>query len=141
MGGILELISRRMGEDPSAAWHAVRTRAGAEDKAFVGIEKAGMEAYLPTELLRVTYRGAGRCEMQWRPLFVGHIFAMLNPARDLPRLREIQGVDAEVRRGGRLVPVPEATIKALKHAERNAMFDLASGCRPREVGGAVSGLN
>jgi hypothetical protein len=54
---------------------------------------------------------------------------MLNPARDLPRLREIQGVDAEVRRGGKLTPVSDDVVKALKRSERAGMFDLASACR------------
>jgi hypothetical protein len=125
----MKLISCRMSDE--GQWFAVRTRAGAEDRAAIGIAKAGLEAYLPVEFARIVYRGAhrGRSEVVWRPVFMGHVFAMLNPARDLPRLREIQGVDAEVRRAGKLVPVSNDVVKALRSSERRGAFDAAIGCR------------
>jgi hypothetical protein len=134
---MMELISCRMGENlpsvPSAAgeWHVVRTRAGAEDRAAIGIEKAGMAAYLPTELVRVTYRGThrGRSETQWRPLFVGSLFVRFDPGRDLRRLREIHGVDCELRLDGKLAPVSGDAVAALRAAERRGLFDLAGASR------------
>src|SRR6516165_9947983 len=101
-----ELFSRRMGEESVAGWFAVRCRAGAEAKAFVGLEAAHMQAFLPVELIRITLRSRSD-EVQWRPLFPGHMFAMLDPSRDLSKLREIDGIDDVVRPGGRLVPVAD----------------------------------
>jgi len=129
----LELISRRMGEENSAAgeWYAVRTRAGAEDRVLIGIEKAGMAAFLPVEMVRTSCRGnhLQPHAMTWRPLFPGHLFAMFVPGRDLGRLREIHGVDDVVRRDGKLAPVADDAVKALRRAERDGLFDLAAACR------------
>jgi Transcription termination factor nusG len=112
-------------------WFAVRTHAGAEGKALIGIEAAHMQAFLPVELVRTNYRGNHRqaCAVIWRPVFLGHVFAMLNPARDLPALRATEGVDDVVRRDGRPVPVADEIISAIRRAERDGLFDLAAGCR------------
>jgi hypothetical protein len=120
-----------MKNSSAGQWHVVRTRAGAEAEALIGLEKAGLAAYLPTELVRVTYRGThrGRSEVQWRPLFAGTLFAMFDPGRDLRRVSEIRGVDGALRRNGRLTPISEDALRALKRAERDAVFDAVSGCR------------
>jgi hypothetical protein len=110
-----------------AGWHAIRTRAGAEAKAFIGIGAAGMQVLLPVELIRLKLRG--RSEVRWRPLFPGHMFAMFDPGRDLPRLLELDGVDGVVRLNGKLVPVADDVIRAIRRAERDGLFDLAAGCR------------
>jgi hypothetical protein len=117
-----------MGEESVAGWFAVRCRAGAEAKAFVGLEAAHMQAFLPVELIRITLRSRSD-EVQWRPLFPGHMFAMLDPSRDLSKLREIDGIDDVVRPGGRLVPVADDAVAAVRRAERDGLFDLAAGCR------------
>jgi hypothetical protein len=108
-------------------WHAVRVKPGAESKALVGIEAARMQAFLPVELVRTNHRS--RSEVIWRPLFPGHMFAMLDPSRDLPRLREIDGVDDVLRRDGRPVPVTDDAVAAIRRAERDGLFDAAAGCR------------
>jgi hypothetical protein len=127
------IIFHRMGEELTSGtgeWYAVRVRSDAAIVA-IGIEKAGMEAFLPVELVRVTYRGThrGRSEVQWRPLFPGHLFAMFNPGRDLSRLCSLQGVDGVLRPGGRLVPIADDAVAALRAAERRGLFDAAVGCR------------
>jgi len=109
-----------MGEEPSAAgeWHVVRTRAGAEDKAAIGIEKAGMEAFLPVELIRTSCRG-NRLQpggVMWQPLFMGHLLVRFDLGRDLRRVCEIYGVD-------------DAAVRALRSSERAGLFDAALGCR------------
>jgi hypothetical protein len=117
-----------MGDPSAACWYPVRTRPGAEAKVFVGIEAAHMQAFLPVELVRITLRSRSD-EVQWRPLFPGHMFAMLDPARDLPKLQSIDGVDDVVRPGGRLVPVADDAIAAIRRAERDGLFDAAARCR------------
>jgi hypothetical protein len=116
-----ELISKNSG------WYPVRTRPGAEGKAFVGLEAAHMQVYLPVELLRITLRR--RTEVQWRPLFSGHLFAVIDPSRDLEKLLKIDGVDDVVRPGGKLVPIADDVVKALRAAERRGLFDAAAACR------------
>jgi hypothetical protein len=118
-----------MGEE--LIWNVVRTRTGAEDRVLIGIEKAGMAAYLPVEMIRVSHRGNHRQDraMTWRPIFQGHLFVRFFPSRDLPRLREIHGVDDVVRRDGRLAPVSDDVVRAIRRAERDGLFDLAAGCR------------
>jgi hypothetical protein len=122
-----------MGEEPSAAgeWHVVRTRAGAEDKAAIGIEKAGMEAFLPVELIRTSCRG-NRLQpggVMWQPLFMGHLLVRFDLGRDLRRVCEIYGVDDVVRLNGKVVPVADAAVRALRSSERAGLFDAALGCR------------
>jgi hypothetical protein len=126
----MELI---MGEEASAAgeWYVVRTRGADAAIAAVGLEKAGMAVFMPVELIRTGCRG-NRCQpnaVTWRPVFMGYVFLAMYPARDLPRLREIAGVDGELRRNGKLVPVSDDAIAALRSAERRGLFDLASACR------------
>jgi hypothetical protein len=65
----------------------------------------------------------------WRALFPAHLFAMIDPGRYLPRLLEIYGVDDVVRPSGRLAPIADDTIDAIRRAERLGTFDSADGCR------------
>jgi hypothetical protein len=128
----MELISRRMGEEASAGqWHIVRTRAGAEDRAAIGIEKAGMAAYLPVEMLRMNHRGNHLQDraVAWQPVFSSHLLVRLSPNRDIPMLRSVYGVDDLLRPGGKLTPVADDAVAELKRSERAGLFDLASACR------------
>jgi hypothetical protein len=111
-------------------WFAVRTRAGAEGRAAIGIETAGMTAFLPVELVRISLRWKRRTEMRWRPVFPQHVFAELDPSRDLEKVRKLDGVDDLVRRDGRLAPIAGDVVAAIRSAERRGLFDLAAGCRP-----------
>jgi hypothetical protein len=54
---------------------------------------------------------------------------MLDPGRDLRKLREIEGLDDVVRRDGKLAPVADDVVIAIRRAERDGLFDLAAGCR------------
>jgi hypothetical protein len=108
-------------------WFAVRAKPGAEGKVLVGIEAARMQAYLPVELVRVNLRS--RSEVTWRALWPQHLFAMMDPSRDLPRLREIDGIDDVVRRDGKPAPVADDIVRAIRRAERDGLFDAAARCR------------
>ena len=111
----------------AAEWHLCRTESGAEDRVLIGVQAARMEAFLPVELVPCVHRG--RRWTMWRPVFPGHVFAMLDPTRDIPRLKSIEGVDDLVRPNGKLVPVADDAIKALRRAERDGLFDAAANCR------------
>jgi hypothetical protein len=67
--------------------------------------------------------------MRWRPIFPGHVFVEIDPTRDIPKLREVDGVDDVLRRDGRLAPVAADVVVAIRSAERRGLFDLAAGCR------------
>jgi hypothetical protein len=118
----------------SREWHVVRSSPGAEGRALIGIQAAGMTGFLPVELLNRNHRGER--EVMWRALFPGHLFAAIDPGRDLPKLREIDGVDDVVRPGGRLAPIAEDTIAAIRRAERQGTFDGAGACRILDDGEA-----
>jgi transcriptional antiterminator RfaH len=110
-----------------AQWHAVHTRAGTEGKALIGIEKAGMAAYLPVEIVFKTLRRERW--RTWRPLFPRYLFAELDPGRDLPRLAEIEGATGVLRVAGQLSPIDHAVIDAIKRAEALGMFDVPRNTR------------
>jgi transcription antitermination factor NusG len=110
-------------------WHCVRTRPGAEERAYIGIAARSMTVYLPVAFVRISLRGRRRDEVKWQPIFPGHMFVELDPSRDLETVRRVDGVDDVVRPGGRLAPVDGDAIAAIKSAERRGMFDLASQCR------------
>jgi hypothetical protein len=44
-------------------------------------------------------------------------------------LLELDGVDGLVRPGGRLVPVADDVVRAIRRAERGGLFDAATRCR------------
>jgi transcription antitermination factor NusG len=129
-----------LGRYPAVSLAAARTRA-LEAKSAIAEGRplaaaAGMAAYLPVELVRTNFRGSRRSEVRWRPLFPGHLFVELDPSRDLPELRKIDGVDDVVRPGGRPAPIADDVINAIRRAERDGLFDAAAGCRL--VGGEAS---
>jgi hypothetical protein len=117
-----------MGE---TAWHAVRTRTGREADARIGVEAAGFAAvYLPVEICRLGLRGNRRYgDVVWRPVFSQHLFARLDPAHDLSRLRAIDGIDDAVKLNGRPAAIADDVIDAIRAAERAGRFDHAANCR------------
>jgi hypothetical protein len=113
-----------------ARWHAVRTRAGFEASALVGVEASGIEGYLPVEVMRLNLRGNRKWNATtWRPVFSQHLFARLDPAHNLVRLKEVEGIDDIVRPNGRLTPIDDGAIAAIRAAERAGRFDSAPDCR------------
>jgi hypothetical protein len=113
-----------------AAWFAVRCRPGFEASALVGVEASGIEGYLPVEVMRLNLRGNRKWNATtWRPVFCGHLFVQFDPTRDLQRLRDIEGIDDVVRPNGRLAPICDDTIAAIRAAERRGDFDSAADCR------------
>jgi hypothetical protein len=122
----MKVLSRRMDEESAVGWFAVRTKPNAEGKVWIGIEAARMQAYLPTELIRITHRN--RSETQWRPLFPSHLFVLIT-SQDTHKLREIDGVDDVVRRDGKPASIADDVIRAIRRAERDGLFDAAAGVR------------
>jgi transcription antitermination factor NusG len=99
------------------AWHAVRARPGAEARRR-----------LPASGIMAKKFRTGR-EIGWRPLFIGYLFVRCDPERDLARLLEIEGVAEVLRMGGRLVPIADEVIEAVRTAEAFGLFD--TGVKPR----------
>jgi transcription antitermination factor NusG len=108
-------------------WHAVRLKPGAEGKALIGIGATHMVGFMPVELVRVVHRGERW--VSWRPLFPAHIFVTIDPSQDIPKLREIDGVEDLLRPGGRLAPIAGEVIEAIRHAEQQGVFDGTSELR------------
>jgi hypothetical protein len=60
------------------------------------------------------------------------LLVKLDPSRDIPELRAIDGVDDVVRPAGRVAPVAGDVVTAIRRAERAGLFDRAAGCRVAE---------
>jgi transcriptional antiterminator RfaH len=116
-------------------WHAVHAKIGAEGRALIGIEAAGMGAYLPVELIRKNHRGER--EIIWRPLFPRYLFAAIDPGRDLARLRETDGVEDVLRAGGQLARVPDEAIEAIRRAQSAGIFDHTGSATGFKAGDSV----
>jgi hypothetical protein len=111
-------------------WHAVRTRPGREGDVAILAERHGLQAYLPVTFVKVTHR-TSRTALRWQPLFMGHVFVMLDPSH-LQRVLEIDGVDDVVRLHGKPATVDADTLAAIRAAERAGLFDAAGACRRAE---------
>jgi hypothetical protein len=118
-----------------AAWHAIRTRPGAEARVLVAAQALGLQALLPAAFEPATQRGNYRGgPVVWRPLFACCVFVALDVGRDdLARLQRLDGVD------GLVAPVAGKVIAALRVAEQQGAFDRADGCRSAD--GAARPLN
>jgi hypothetical protein len=118
-----------MGEE--ASWHIVRIRGADAAIAAIGVEKAGLEVYMPVSMVRVGTRG-NRLQpggVRWQPVFPGSLFVRFDLGRDLRRVCEIYGIDDAVRQNGKLASISDDAVKALRSAKRRGAFDAALGCR------------
>jgi Transcription termination factor nusG len=120
-----------------AEWHAVRLKPGAEDRARIGIEASGMPVYLPVEMIRKDYRGERA--VGWRPLFPAHLFVTIDPGRDIPRLREIDGVEDLLRPGGRLAPIAGEVTRSDSLRGTAGLLNMSSTPRNRCAIGRCGG--
>jgi hypothetical protein len=69
----------------------------------------------------------------WRPLFPQYLFATIDPARDIPRLCEIDGVEDVLRPGGRLTPIADDVIEAIRRAERLGTSGFSAGSQGKGI--------
>lgn len=144
-------------------WHAIKSKRGAEDRALIGIEAAGIQAFYPVERIRTHASGPPLPrslpsmkplasyprdrKIITRPVFPGYLFARCEPSRDIPRLLEIDGVEDVLRPGGRLARVPDRAIEAIRQAQDMGAFDhsrspsgFLTGDNVRVMGGPFAGL-
>ena len=128
-------------------WHAIRAKPGAEGRAAIGVDLAGMRAFLPAERIRKNHRDGDRT-VTWRALFPGYLFVQLEPSTDLSYLLDLDGVEAVLRTGGRLAPIPTGAIEVLQRAQTAGAFDrtitatyaLRSGDQVRITAGPFAGM-
>lgn len=133
--------STEPGTPPS--WFAVRTRSNHERAACDRLVVKGVEAYLPTLLVRSRRRD--RRSVVTRPLFPGYFFARLR-LEHTHRVEVLKapGVMHLVGFGGGPVVVPDAqvesiriTLEAKNHAE--LLWRVVRGQKVRIVSGALAG--
>jgi hypothetical protein len=97
-------------------WHAVKSRPGAEGRAFIGIQACGMPGFLPVCRVHKEFRHYR--EVGWESLFDGYLFVKCDAALDLPDLLAIKGVEDVLRE-----KIPEEVIEAIRIATDHGVFD------------------
>jgi transcriptional antiterminator RfaH len=93
-------------------WFLVFTKAGAEQKAQINLERQGYEVYYPRLTLTTWYR----CRWVERmvALFPRYVFVRIDPAhQSLAPVRSTVGVARIVTFGGEATVVPDAIVNAL----------------------------
>ncbi len=96
------------------AWHAVHVRTRQEGSVTRGLERSGLETFLPT--CRVRRVWSDRIRTQDLALFPGYVFVHVHLGpRELLRIRKVRGVvDVVGLRGGRASHVPDDVVTALR---------------------------
>ncbi len=134
---------RLVAEPASAPWFAVRTRSNHERIAVQRLLAKGVDAYLPTLLVRSRRRD--RRAVIARPLFPGYFFARFQlDHADRVEVLKAPGVMHLVGFGGGPVSVPEWQVESVRCAlESNQspelLWKLVRGQRVKVVAGALAG--
>jgi transcription antitermination factor NusG len=92
-------------------WFAVRTRSRAEKAVHEQLARRGIEVFLPT-VPRWSRWKDRRKRIDW-PLFPGYCFARFDPT-DAMRVRTCEGVATVVSFNGKLAPVPDDEVEAVR---------------------------
>lgn len=93
------------------SWFAIRTRSRAEKAVRDQLERKDVEVFLPT-VPRWSRWKDRRKLIDW-PLFPGYCFARFKPADSL-RILMCSGVVAIVSFDGKLAPVPDVEVEAVR---------------------------
>lgn len=97
---------------PPPRWYAVFTLANHEKRAAVRCEQRQVESFLP--LYKVKRKWKNRCTVNLElPLFPNYFFARIVP-RDRVRILELPGVLSIVSAGGKLLPLEDDYVSALR---------------------------
>jgi len=125
-------------------WYAVRTRSNCEKKVRFLLAERGIENYLPT--FREVHQWKDRKKLTELPVFPGYVFTQILDSREarLAVLR-VQGVVSILGHGGRMEPIPEQEIHAVRQlldgaAAVSAHPLLREGAWVRVKRGALQGL-
>lgn len=103
-------------------WIAVQSSHTAQGRVCLGLQDVlGPESvFMPQRVYWANFRHERH--MRFEPLFVGYTFARILPDH-LGDISEIDGVSGFVRNNGRMVFIPDETIKRLWQEWRGRLFD------------------
>jgi transcription antitermination factor NusG len=125
----------------SPRWYAAYTAPRHEKSALQHLESRSVESYLP--LYGSVRMWNGRRAVVQMPLFPGYLFIRISPDLRV-RVLEVPGVLNIVSSHGRLIPLPEGEIEALRAALQMRKSEphplLTSGKRVRIKAGPLRGL-
>jgi transcription antitermination factor NusG len=124
-----------------ARWYAAYTAPRHEKSALQHLESRSVESFLP--LYGSARMWNGRRAFVQLPLFPGYLFVRISPEQRV-RVLEVPGVLNIVSSHGRLIPLPEGEIEALRAALETRKSEphplLTSGRRVRIKAGPLRGL-
>ena len=128
--------------DGELKWYAAYTSANHEKRVAEQLERRSVENFLP--LYESVRKWADRRVRLHLPLFPGYVFVRM-VARDRLKVLQIPGVAHLVGFGGRLTPVPEEDMQAIRAclAGPNRVQPhryLKSGQRVRVLNGPLTGV-
>jgi transcription antitermination factor NusG len=124
-----------------ARWYAAYTAPRHEKSALQHLESRNVESFLP--LYSSARMWNGRRAVVQMPLFPSYLFVRISPEQRV-RVLEVPGVLNIVSSHGRLIPLPEGEIEALRAALETRKSEphplLTSGRRVRIKSGPLRGL-
>lgn len=134
--------SKHASEDvhPSSdkAWYCLRAQSKREDVAAELLrQQDGLEVVMP----RISYRKlTRRGVVKWvEPMFPCYLFAKLNLASDLPKVRSASGVSSVLHFNGAFAVVPPEVIDALKaQAGKDQLLELDNSPESTQPGDQVT---
>ena len=140
---MLENIDPEIQVDKSIQWYAVYCKSRHEKKVAEQLEEKSIEHYLP--LKTEVRQWSDRKKKVELPLFKSYIFVHINPSMQMPVL-ETYGAVTFVKFGGKLVPIQDEQIEAVRRIEsygvglrsENADFQLDD--HVKITGGPCAGL-
>jgi len=122
-------------------WYATYTAPRHEKSVLMHLQRRDVETFLP--LYSSTRMWNGRRAVVQMPLFPGYLFVRISTEHRL-RVLEVPGVLSIVSSQGRLVPVPEGEVEALRCALSIRKFEphplLSRGRRVHIKNGPLRGL-
>ena len=119
---------------PSLRWYAAYTAPRHEKSALQHLESRSVESFLP--LYGSARMWNGRRAIVQMPLFPGYLFVRISPDQRV-RVLEVPGVLNIVSSHGKLIPLPEGEIEALRVAleirksEPHPLLTTAGECASR----------
>jgi transcription antitermination factor NusG len=110
------LGDKRMVQENSLQWYAVRVRSQHEDMVTRHLRVRGLEAFLP--LYRCQHRWSDRFKEVELPLFPGYVFCQFDAANRLAVLT-VPGVVQLVGVGKKPLPIDETEIAGIQSATKS----------------------
>ena len=105
------------------SWYAVHTKSHCEASACVGLERHGVEVFLPMLRERKVLRGM--CRQTTSPLFPRYLFAKFDVSSQLRAVTYARGVKNIVAFGGGPSVVDESIIHAIRSQATDGVLELS----------------